>query len=130
VRLGAELPNVLHNLTTLRQLRGGGHFPKPEIGVAFVAMERNIDDLPEVLKIAQRHGAMHFRVSNVLAIDEQLRGERLYESAVNDIAFMSSAFTPRLSLPSCPYGEDQDALVKAFRSGYNVNYASSSQRLE
>jgi len=52
VRLGAELPNVLNNLTTLRQLRRGGHFPKPEIGVAFVAMERNIDELPEVLKIA------------------------------------------------------------------------------
>ena len=73
VRLGAELPNVLHNLNTLRHLRGGGDLPKPEIGVAFVAMERNIADLPEVLKIAQRHGAMHFRVSNVLAIDEQPR---------------------------------------------------------
>ena len=127
VRLGAELPKVLDNLTTLRQLRGGGHFPKPEIGVAFVAMERNIDDLPEVLRIAQRHGAMHFRVSNVLAIDEQLRGEMLYESAANDIAFISSAFTPHLSLPKLPFTErTRDALVKAFRSGYNVNYAGSS----
>ncbi len=127
VRLGAELPNVLHNLTTLRQLRGGGHFPKPEIGVAFVAMERNIDDLPEVLKIAQRHGAMHFRVSNVLAIDELLRGEMLYESAANDITFISSNFTPHLSLPKLPFTErTRDALFKAFRSGYNVNFAGSS----
>jgi MoaA/NifB/PqqE/SkfB family radical SAM enzyme len=58
VRMGAELPNVLHNLSVFRRLRGGEHFPRPEIGVAFVAMERNIDDLPAVLKIAQR-GAMH-----------------------------------------------------------------------
>ncbi len=127
VRLGAELPNVLHNLSVLRRLRGGGHFPKPEIGIAFVAMERNIDDLPEVLKIARRHGAKHFKVSNVLAIDEQLRGERLYESAANDLAFISSAFTPHLSLPKMPFTEKtRAALFEAFRSGYNVNFAGNS----
>ena len=90
-------------------------FAKPEIGVAFVAMERNINDLPEVLKIAQRLGAMHFKVSNVLAIDEQLRGEMLYESALNDITFMSSKCTPHLSLPKLPFTEQtRDALVQGF----------------
>ncbi len=127
VRLGAELPKILENVLLLRRLRGGGHFPKPEIGVAFVAMERNINELPEVLKIAHRLGAMQFKVSNVLAIDESLRGEMLYESAVNDIAFLSSAFTPRLSLPKMPFTEKtRDALFAAFRSGYNVNFAGSS----
>ncbi len=127
VRLGAELPNVLANLQRFRRLRGGGHFPKPEIGVAFVAMARNIDELPEVLRIAQRHGAAHFKVSNVLAIDEMLRDERLYESAVNDITFISSLYTPHLSLPKLPFTEKtKDALVKAFSSGYNVNFAGSS----
>ncbi len=127
VRLGAELPQVLENVARLRWLRGTGHFPKPEIGVAFVAMERNINDLPEVLKIAQRLGAMQFKVSNVLAIDEQLRGERLYESAVNDLMFMSSAYAPHLSLPKMPFTEKtRDALTKAFHSGYTVNFAGNS----
>lgn len=127
VRLGAELPKILENLKTFRRLRGGGHFPKPEIGVAFVAMKRNINDLPEVLRMAQRLGAMHFKVSNVLAIDEELKDERLYESAVNDISFMTSPTMPRLSLPKIPFtDETKDALVEAFRSGYNVNFAGSS----
>jgi MoaA/NifB/PqqE/SkfB family radical SAM enzyme len=40
---------------------------------------------------------------------------------------MSSAFTPHLSLPKLPFTEKtKDALVKAFRSGYTVNYAGSS----
>ncbi len=127
VRLGAELPKVLGNLSTFRRLRGGGHFPRPEIGVAFVAMKRNINDLPEVMQIARRLGAMYFKVSNVLAIDQGLRSEILYESASNDIAFISSAFTPHLSLPKMPFtGETRDALFKAFRSGFNVNFAGSS----
>lgn len=127
VRLGAELPLVLENVARLRRLRGSGHFPKPEIGVAFVAMERNIHDLPEVLKIAQRLGAMQFKVSNVLAIDEQLRGERLYESAANDLTFMSSAFAPHLSLPKMPFTEKtRDVLATAFSSGYTVNFAGNS----
>ncbi len=127
VRLGAELPNILENLKTFRHLRGGGHFPKPEIGVAFVAMKRNIIDLPEVLRMARRLGAMHFKVSNVLAIDAELKGEMLYERAANDISFLASAFTPRLSLPKMSFtDETQAALVEAFRSGYNVNFAGSS----
>jgi len=127
VRLGAELPKVLENLSIFRRLRPGGHFPKPEIGVAFVAMKRNINDLPEVLNLARRIGAMHFKVSNVLAIDEELRGEMLYESALNDIAFLSSTSTPRLSLPKMAFTADtRDALFKAFQSGYNVNFAGNS----
>src|SRR5512143_1815125 len=64
VRLGAELPAVLENVRLLRKLRRPGHFAKPQIGVAFVAMKRNINELPEVLKIAMGLGAAHFKVSN------------------------------------------------------------------
>ncbi|HEY6072950.1 MAG TPA: SPASM domain-containing protein, partial [Anaerolineales bacterium] len=127
VRIGAELPKILDNLKTFRRLRSGGHFAMPEIGVAFVAMKRNIRDLPAVLKLARRLGAMHFKVSNVLAIDDELTGERLYESAAHDISFMTSLFMPHLSLPKLPFtDETQDALTAAFRSGYNVTFAGSS----
>ena len=51
VRLGAELPTVLANIRRLAGLRKKGHFPVPEIGVAFVAMKRNIGDLPKVINL-------------------------------------------------------------------------------
>ncbi len=127
VRLGAELPLVLENMKLFRQLRRPGHFAKPQIGVAFVAMKRNINDLPDVIKIAQSLGAVHFKVSNVLAIDESLREEMLYESALNDITYMSSKWMPRLSLPKLPFTpETHEALFKAFHSGFNVNFAGNS----
>ena len=78
VRLGAELPTVLENVRRFRTLRKGHKTMKPEIGVAFVAMKRNIADLPAVLKIARQLGALHFSVSNVLPVTEALQGEVLY----------------------------------------------------
>jgi MoaA/NifB/PqqE/SkfB family radical SAM enzyme len=73
VRLGAHLPLVIENVIRLRRLRKGSHFAKPEIDVAFVAMKRNIHELPAMLKLAQRLGARQFKVSNVLPYTEELR---------------------------------------------------------
>jgi len=78
VRLGAQLPLVIENVMRLRRLRKGGHFAKPEIDVAFVAMKRNIHELPEVLEVARRLGARQFKVSNVLPYTTELRDEILY----------------------------------------------------
>ena len=39
----------------------------PRLGIAFVAMKRNIADLPEVIRLGQRLGADRYSVSNVLA---------------------------------------------------------------
>src|SRR5512147_861003 len=47
VRMGAQLPLVIENVMRLRRLRKGGHFAKPEIDIAFVAMKRNIHELPD-----------------------------------------------------------------------------------
>jgi MoaA/NifB/PqqE/SkfB family radical SAM enzyme len=51
VRLGAALPQVLANLARFRDARCAGHPPTPEIGIAFVAMRRNIGDLPAVMQL-------------------------------------------------------------------------------
>ena len=124
VRLGAELPHVLENITHLRQIRPGGHHPQPKIGIAFVAMKRNIKDLPAVLNLARRLGASFFKVSNVLPYTEQLRTEILYDHLLNDIAYMPSTWLPHLSLPKMEINEDTaPAIFQAFRSGFNVSLA-------
>ena len=46
VRLGAELAQVIANVARFSKMRKGGHHPRPELGIAFVAMKRNIADLP------------------------------------------------------------------------------------
>lgn len=127
VRLGAELPNVLANLARFRRLRRVGHNPKPEIGIAFVAMRRNIADLPAVLKIGRQLGAKHFSVSNVMPYTAEMQGEMLYTRTLSDITYMASLWLPRLSLPKMDIDETtQEAFLQALRSGYNVNFAGNS----
>ncbi len=127
VRLGAELPNVIANLSRFRKMRRGSHFPTPEIGIAFVAMKRNIADLPEVLKLARRLGAKHFSVSNVLPVTEELQVERLYTQTLRSLTYMPDSRAPHLSLPKMDFNElTREALFKAFDSGFSVSYAGAS----
>ncbi|MBL8058589.1 MAG: radical SAM protein [Anaerolineales bacterium] len=127
VRLGAELPRVIANLTRFRQLRRGGHFARPEIGVAFVAMKRNIADLPAVLALGRELGAKHFNVSNVLPITPDLQAEQLYTSALRSAAYLPSREVPRVSLPKMDFNAvTREALFQAFQSGYNVSYAGNN----
>lgn len=83
VRLGDALPVVLQNLKRLRDLKyqnfwvsnWSGH---PKLGIAFVAMHRNIHDLGEVIRLGVRLGAIEFSISNVLAHNAELLQENLY----------------------------------------------------
>jgi MoaA/NifB/PqqE/SkfB family radical SAM enzyme len=127
VRLGAELPKVIANLSRFRKMRRPSHRATPEIGVAFVAMARNIDDLPEVLRIGRSVGAKHFSVSNVLPYTENMQPEMLYTHTLRDITYMSSPWHPKLSLPRMDINEKtQNAFLQALQSGYNVNFAGNS----
>ncbi|MBI3168308.1 MAG: radical SAM protein [Chloroflexi bacterium] len=127
VRLGAELPVVLENLRRLHKMRGGGHFPKPEIGVAFVAMKRNINDLPKIIKLGHTFGARYYSVSNVQPATPEMQADRLYNRTISNIAYLPSPMLPKLSLPKMDFNEDtQAALLEAFNSGCNVSFAGNN----
>jgi MoaA/NifB/PqqE/SkfB family radical SAM enzyme len=127
VRLGAELPNVIANVKRLRSMRKAFYTPKPQIGVAFVAMKRNIDDLPNVLKLARQLGALYVSVSNVLPIDEAMQDEVLYSKTLRSVTYIPSGRVPRLNLPKMDFDDTtRDALFAAFNSGYNVSYAGNN----
>jgi MoaA/NifB/PqqE/SkfB family radical SAM enzyme len=127
IRMGAELPVILENLRRLFKMRKGGHFPKPEIGVAFVAMKQNIDDLPKIIKMGHTFGAKYYSVSNVQPVTETMQSERLYLRTMRNIAYLPSPMLPKLSLPKMDFNEDtQAALTEAFNSGCNVSFAGNN----
>jgi len=127
VRLGAELPQVVENVRRFAGMRKGGHYPKPEIGVAFVAMKRNIDELPQVIKLGKSMGARHFSVSNVQPATHEMQEERLYKRTMTNIAYLPSDTNPYLSLPKMDFNEDtREALFAAFNSGCNVSFAGNN----
>jgi MoaA/NifB/PqqE/SkfB family radical SAM enzyme len=94
VRLGAELPAVIENIARVRDMRQGA---QPHIGIVFVAMRKNINELPEVVSLGRRLGADRFLVTNVLPYTEDMAGEILYTDILNTATVAApSALAPRL----------------------------------
>ncbi len=99
VRLGAALPEVIANLKYLKSLRGAMSAANPRLGIAFVAMKRNIADLPALVRLGKSLGADQFSISNVLAHTPELRDEMLYRRSGYDSDLNPSMWSPLISLP-------------------------------
>ncbi|MCX7708100.1 MAG: radical SAM protein [Anaerolineae bacterium] len=121
VRLGAALPEVLANVRRFAAARPPAHRPRPEIGIAFVAMRRNIADLPQLLALGAHLGATRYLVTNVLPHTPEMRAEILYHRALNDITYLPSVWTPRVELPKMDVdGGTAPALYGVFHSHRNI----------
>lgn len=79
VRLGATLPQVIENLKTFKRRRIRASTDYPKLGIAFVAMQENIDDLPAVIDLGLTVGAETFSISNLLPHTEEMRDGILYD---------------------------------------------------
>jgi MoaA/NifB/PqqE/SkfB family radical SAM enzyme len=77
VRLGDHLPEIIANLERLQAMPD-----KPELGISFVAMRRNIADLPAVLDLARRMGASRLSLSHVEPYTEDMASDVLYGRAL------------------------------------------------
>jgi MoaA/NifB/PqqE/SkfB family radical SAM enzyme len=126
VRLGNALPLILQNLTYLRthkfevfgpSLWGG--FPK--LGIAFVAMRRNIHDLENVIKLGIRLGTAEFSITNVLAHDKQLRDESLYMDSMSLIGGHDTL--PLIHLPHMDISpKTADTLVALLKQSHRLQF--------
>jgi MoaA/NifB/PqqE/SkfB family radical SAM enzyme len=90
VRLGDALPVVLENLKTLQRLqyKRFGYSPctfQPRLGIAYVAMRRNLHDLPHLVRLGVSLVASEFFITNVLAHNLDLRSESLYHSSLDQV---------------------------------------------
>ena len=127
VRMGAELPNILKNLKRFARMRPPHHYPKPEIGIAFVAMKRNIADLPKVIKLGKSVKAKYFSVSNLQPATADMQDDRLYTQTMHNIAYMQAPNLPRLSLPKMDFNEStREALFETFNSQLNISFAGNN----
>jgi MoaA/NifB/PqqE/SkfB family radical SAM enzyme len=126
VRLGAALSPVIANIARLRELAAqnaktiqrGESFrekekeadgPRPEIGIAFVAMRRNLADLPALLRLAKDLGAARFMVTNVLPYTPAMCAEVLYARALSNNHYAPVPNLPDVSLPKM----DRDPAITA-----------------
>lgn len=127
IRLGAELDKILRNLHRFAKMRKANHFPVPEIGIAFVAMKRNIADLPQILKIGKSLRAKYYSISNLQPTTEGMLGDQLYRSTIRNIAYMQAPHLPHISLPKMDFDEStRDSLFEIFNSQCTISYAGQN----
>jgi MoaA/NifB/PqqE/SkfB family radical SAM enzyme len=126
VRLGASLPVVLANLARFRDLCRSS---SPRIGIAFVAMKRNLADLPALLRLGKELGAAQFMVSNVLPHTTAMCGEVLYARALSNNDYLAVPDLPQLRLPKMD--RDQlgcDAIRQVLRQEWRVELVRNGRR--
>jgi MoaA/NifB/PqqE/SkfB family radical SAM enzyme len=134
VRLGAALPEVLNNLREFRHARWLKFMPehfdlllKPQIGIVFVAMKRNITDLPAVFSLANRLGSLHFLVTNVLPYTPEMQGEILYSRALSASIYTSAPLLRFLDFPKMDIEPaTREAIYQAMRGDHALNFAGGS----
>jgi MoaA/NifB/PqqE/SkfB family radical SAM enzyme len=122
VRLGAEFPKVIENLTRLRYLRYRGSRLKStlQLGIAFVAMRRNIADLPQVLALGTKLGAKRFSVTNVLPHTPEMCDEILYRGELYGGPSQLSDALPRVNMPRMDINETTKGPLAEIQRGHYV----------
>jgi MoaA/NifB/PqqE/SkfB family radical SAM enzyme len=135
VRLGAALPEVISNLQQFRRIRyasllnfgGLDMLLKPQIGVVFVAMKRNIKDLPDVFRLASHLGSLHFLVTNVLPHTRDMEDEILYSRAISDAIYTSAPLLRSLDFPKMDVSPDtREAIWHAMRGDHYLSFSGAS----
>ena len=128
VRLGAELPKVLQNIDNFRAARRPANRPVPEIGIAFVAMKRNINDLPALLRLSSSLGASRYFVTNLLPYFQDLCSEVLYNRVLHETPSTPSKWVPHLDMPRMDINKDtQDVRYHIMRRCYNLSHNGDNQ---
>jgi MoaA/NifB/PqqE/SkfB family radical SAM enzyme len=119
VRLGATLPTVLGNLDSLIRMRDLASKTKPQIGIAYVAMKRNIHELPELIRMGSEKGIELFSISNLLAYTPELKEEVMYERTLIGGSYQSAC---RAVGSNFPQMNISNQTIEAYRKALQSNY--------
>jgi MoaA/NifB/PqqE/SkfB family radical SAM enzyme len=120
-RWTGRLPEVLDNIAAFRDARRTEYLQRAQLGIVFVAMKRNIADLPALLKIGRELGAKRFLVSNVLPYTAEMQEEILYSRSRMDFYF-----GPFLELPIIDLDETTlRPLCQALDTGKSVVFSGN-----
>ena len=129
IRIHSSFERVVENFRRLfrMKLRGKGRHSNPQVGIAFVAMKRNISDLPHLPQLATKIGAWEIKVSNVVPHYPEMEAEILYDQALTSPAYRSSRWIPQMSLPKMDKNEYTcDPLSEVFDSTVGISWLDTS----
>jgi MoaA/NifB/PqqE/SkfB family radical SAM enzyme len=124
VRLGDALPHVLENLSHLQRLKQMKTRSRPRLGIAFVAMQKNLQDLPAVIRIGKNLGADLFSVSNLLPHTPEHKKEILFKRSMYSMEMQPSRWSPEVMIPRFDLNASTiDIIDQIFKGHNNLNLA-------
>jgi len=118
IREGANFKNVVKNLKFLKKFNKNSEH-KIKVGIAFVVMKKNINQLANIDKLARTIGASLVSVSNVVPYQNDMVEQILCGCSVS---FNSSLDLLAISLPLIDLNSDtKEPLYKLFRVNNNIS---------
>jgi MoaA/NifB/PqqE/SkfB family radical SAM enzyme len=97
IRKGARFQGLVNSLRLLR--KKSARRRKIDVGIAFVVMKRNIDDLKAMDELARKIGADRILVSNVLPYSPDMEKEMLCQLTLTTDTFTFAPGKVEMSLP-------------------------------
>ncbi|HVN53331.1 MAG TPA: radical SAM protein [Anaerolineaceae bacterium] len=123
VRLAEAFPQVISNLVHYQEVSRELAGSIADLGVSFVAMKRNIHELPSLIQLRTQIGASRYLVTNVLPYAHEHRAEMLYNLAISKIPEQESTFSPLIELPRIDLDEvTSQSLLSVMRIYNNVTF--------
>lgn len=123
IRPGASLEKIITNVLMLYRLSEKATLTPLCIGIEFVAMKRNIQELPAMREIANRLKASFILVTNLLPYTAELQDEILYNIGPDTYEFPGSPYNPLWILPSIDWTrETQGPLSSIMRQQPKLSF--------
>ncbi len=123
IRPGSSLEQITANVAHLHHLSVAKTVNSIRIGIVFVAMRRNIQDLPYLKKIARKIKASFILLTNILPYTADLQDEILYRLGPRTNKSIGSPSFPIWILPEIDFtGETLKPLTTILRSPSNLAF--------
>ncbi len=105
IRPGASLEEITANVRVLYRLSEKAILTPLRIGIEFVAMKRNIQELPAMREVASRIKASFILVTNVLPYTSELQDEILYNMGPDTYEIQGTPYNPLWILPNIDWNQ-------------------------
>lgn len=96
IRRRDAFEHIVENVTRLNEIKARRRSPLPRIGIEFVAMRSNADQIPALPDLARRLRASFVLVTHLLPHTEEMAGEILYSRDGDGYAFPALSGWPFL----------------------------------
>lgn len=103
--------------------------PRAELGIAFVAMKSNMEELPEIIRMGQAARASEIKISNVIPYNKAMEDEMLYVRSLTAVRFKENYGKLKRTLINLPVMDfellDKDLLSSILNSDHALQIGES-----